>query len=116
MPKLQKLRTPQRVPHQMKVEQKTTKKAIHEFERKPSEEANSTAIEKMHIAQTLPQIRCTCGAEILVLPDLEAMNTAILNHLAEHKKNNPEITVTELARVEDSLIEQILRLVAEMGE
>jgi len=44
------------------------------------------------------------------------MNTAILTHLAEHKKANPEITVTELARIEDSLIEQILWLAAEMGE
>jgi hypothetical protein len=31
-------------------------------------------------------IRCACGFEILVLPDLKAMNRAIKNHVAEHKQ------------------------------
>jgi hypothetical protein len=29
-------------------------------------------------------VRCECGFEILVLPDLKAMNQAIKNHVAEH--------------------------------
>jgi hypothetical protein len=33
----------------------------------------------------MPTIRCACGFEILVLPDVKAMNRAIENHLAEHK-------------------------------
>jgi hypothetical protein len=35
---------------------------------------------------SLPTIKCECGAEILVLPDLQAMNRAIKAHVAEHKK------------------------------
>ena len=34
----------------------------------------------------MPIVRCLCGYEILVVPDLKAMNLAINNHLAEHKK------------------------------
>lgn len=36
----------------------------------------------------MPIIRCACGFEILVLPDVQAMNRAIENHLTEHKKAN----------------------------
>ena len=34
----------------------------------------------------LPIIKCVCGFEILVVPDLKAMNRAIRNHAARHKK------------------------------
>ena len=34
----------------------------------------------------MPIIRCVCGFKILVVPDLKAMNRAIKNHIAEHKK------------------------------
>ena len=34
----------------------------------------------------MPIVRCTCGCEILVLPDLKAMNRAIKKHVAEHKQ------------------------------
>lgn len=35
----------------------------------------------------MPVIRCVCGSEILVVPDLKAMYLAIKNHVVEHKKN-----------------------------
>jgi hypothetical protein len=35
----------------------------------------------------LPLIRCKCGAEILLLPDLGAMSRAIKTHVFEHTKN-----------------------------
>jgi len=35
---------------------------------------------------SLRTIRCACGFEILVLPDVRAMKRAIENHLAEHMK------------------------------
>jgi hypothetical protein len=38
-----------------------------------------------HPKESLPLIRCECGAEILLLPDLQAMNRAIKAHVAEHK-------------------------------
>ena len=34
----------------------------------------------------MPIVRCVCGSEILVVPDLKAMNLAINKHLAKHKK------------------------------
>ena len=34
----------------------------------------------------MPIVSCACGFKILVVPDLKAMNQAINNHLAEHKK------------------------------
>jgi hypothetical protein len=34
----------------------------------------------------MPIVSCVCGFEILVIPDLKAMNLAIINHLAEHTK------------------------------
>jgi hypothetical protein len=34
----------------------------------------------------MPIVRCMCGSEILVVPDLKAMNRAIKNHVAEHEE------------------------------
>ena len=36
--------------------------------------------------KVMPTIRCLCGIRILVVPDLKAMNRAVKNHVAEHKK------------------------------
>jgi hypothetical protein len=34
----------------------------------------------------LPIIKCVCGFEILLVPDLKAMDRAIKNHVTDHKK------------------------------
>jgi hypothetical protein len=34
----------------------------------------------------MPIVRCVCGSEILVVPDLKAMSIAIGKHVAEHKR------------------------------
>ena len=39
-----------------------------------------------YLKERLPIINCDCGAEILVVPDLQAMNRAIKAHVAEHRK------------------------------
>ena len=39
-----------------------------------------------YLKKRLPIISCECGTEILVVPDLKAMNRAIKNHVAEHRK------------------------------
>ncbi len=39
-----------------------------------------------HLKKHLPIINCECGAEILVVPDLQAMNRAIKAHVAEHRE------------------------------
>jgi hypothetical protein len=34
----------------------------------------------------MPIVRCVCGCEILVVPDLKAMKFAISNHMSEHRQ------------------------------
>ena len=53
----------------------------------------------------MPTIRCVCGNEILVVPDLKAMNRAIKKHIAEHKKTNNDLTFDSL---EEFLARQVL--------
>jgi hypothetical protein len=54
----------------------------------------------------MPIIRCICGFEILVVPDLKAMNVAIKTHLTEHKKQNESFHRVDW--LEEFLTEQIL--------
>jgi hypothetical protein len=52
----------------------------------------------------MPIVRCTCGSEILVVPDLKAMNIAIDNHVtAKHKAS-----LEDSERLTDFLAEQVL--------
>jgi hypothetical protein len=52
----------------------------------------------------MPIVKCICGSEILVLPDLKAMNLAIANHVAiKHKA-----TVDDSDRLAEFLAEQVL--------
>jgi hypothetical protein len=64
----------------------------------------------------MPIIRCVCGYEILVLPDLKAMNRAIENHLAEHKKAS-DCSESNLALIwlREFLTEQLFRLSSEIN-
>lgn len=48
-----------------------------------------------------PTIQCTCGAKILIVPDITAMNLAIKKHKAEHEGAN-----------EGFLVEQIIETIA----
>jgi hypothetical protein len=48
-------------------------------------EAKSAELDK-RLKEGLPIINCECGTEILVVPDLKAMNRAINTHVAEHRK------------------------------
>ena len=45
------------------------------------------AVADTHLKEHLPLIKCECGAEILLLPDLQAMNRAIEAHVTEHRQN-----------------------------
>lgn len=51
--------------------------------------------------EKMPVFKCSCGAKILIVPDMSSMNKAIENHLVEHKKItgedlNGEILVQEI--------------------
>ena len=50
---------------------------------------------------SMPIIKCLCGFEILVVPDLKAMNRAIKNHTAKHRKSFSR-------KLPDFLTEQVL--------
>ena len=58
----------------------------------------------------MPTIRCVCGCEILVVPDLKAMDRAIRNHVAEHKQMDYGLAFDSL---EEFLAEQILIVASE---
>ena len=64
----------------------------------------------------MPIARCLCGAEILVIPDLKAMDQAIKNHVAEHEKaRNSSEGILALDLLEQYLVEQVL-IVASKNE
>jgi hypothetical protein len=48
-----------------------------------------------HLKGSLPLITCECGAEILLLPDLHAMDRAIDAHVTEHRKKGRLAKKTE---------------------
>jgi hypothetical protein len=74
-----------------------SRKSIQEIDFFPNQDRQrKTTAQKNH----LPIARCVCGYEILVVPDLKAMNLAINNHLTAHKK-----TLTDSA---ERLTEQVL--------
>ena len=53
----------------------------------------------------LPIIKCdSCGAEILLVPDVKLMSKAIEAHVATHRQKNPTLAELEAERIRDSLI------------
>jgi hypothetical protein len=59
-----------------------------------------------HLKERLPIINCECGAEILLVPDLQAMNRAIKTHVVEHRKT--ERRNTQKNEITASKIDQLL--------
>jgi hypothetical protein len=51
----------------------------------------------------MPTIRCTCGSEILVVPDVKAMSVAIENHAVNKHKQT-------IASAREFLTEQVLKV------
>jgi hypothetical protein len=63
----------------------------------------------------MPIIRCNCGAEILLVPDINAMNRAIENHIDIHKiltQNTNQQNDTP-KQVIQNLVEQVLQKASE---
>lgn len=62
-----------------------------------------------HLKERLPTMKCECGAEILLLPDLQAMNRAIRAHAAEHRKKRRNAQRNAIASSDISqLLSQLL--------
>jgi len=92
---------------------------IYEFNQAGAENAEKKAsLEERGHSASLLTIKCTCGEQILVIPNLAAMNRAIKNHAAKHrrkglsdgKKSNGYVNVKEL------LIKQLLEVTSELGK
>ena len=58
----------------------------------------------------LPIIKCSCGARILLVPNVKLMSTAIEAHVEEHKRKikDPDKSEAEAERIRDDLIAKIL--------
>jgi hypothetical protein len=64
-----------------------TRKNVHEIEFLSVPGSNDrTALHPSNHSRGMPIIRCVCGAQILVVPDVKALNRAIENHLVDHVK------------------------------
>jgi hypothetical protein len=57
-----------------------------EPERSAETPESTNANTDKQLKKRLPLVNCECGAQILVLPDLQAMNRAIKTHVTEHRK------------------------------
>ncbi len=55
------------------------------------------------IHRKMPVFTCSCGAKILIVPDLTEMIEAIRNHLEEHNKLSGQI-LTETDLTQDILL------------
>ncbi len=75
---------------------------------------SKTSNAERSLKERLPLIKCECGTEILLLPDLVAMDRAIDAHVAEHRKkgNNPSRAATS-SRISQLLAQLILRKASE---
>jgi hypothetical protein len=60
-------------------------------------------------------IRCECGAEILILPQVELMGKAIEAHATEHELREPHTAKAKATgeRIRNLLIKQVLTKVAQ---
>jgi 2-keto-4-pentenoate hydratase len=69
------------------------------------------------IHRSRDSIKCECGAEIVILPDLRAMGDAIEVHVALHlqKLKAPACTTAEAERLQDALIAQVFIIASELG-
>ena len=82
--------------------------------KKNLQEINFASVQKSKSATNnkgLPTIRCVCGKRILVVPDLKAMNRAIKNHIAVHKRSDYGLMFDSL---EEFLTEQVLMVAGEI--
>jgi hypothetical protein len=67
--------------------------------------------------KSLATIRCICGAEILVVPDLKAMELAIENHVDEHiKASNDSERILPPDSLKQFLTEQVLIVASKINQ
>jgi hypothetical protein len=87
----------------------------------PTETAETFIVEdknadgEVHLKGSLPIIKCECGTEILLLPDLQAMNQAINTHVSEHikKGRNAKRNVHTSSNISQLLSQLVLKKISE---
>jgi hypothetical protein len=82
-----------------------------------SPEGNNTPSDK-HLKKRLPTIKCVCGAEILLVPDLQAMNRAINTHVAQHRKTerkNPQQNEIKPIEVSELLSQRTITKISQQN-
>jgi hypothetical protein len=67
-------------------------------------------------SSSLPVIKCSCGAEILLIPNIKEMNKAIEAHIEQHIKKikSAKEAEAEAERLRDELIIKVLEKASEM--
>ena len=65
----------------------------------------------------MPLIRCRCGADILLVPNVKEMSKAIEEHVEEHKKKikSRNEAKNEAENVRDDLLAKVLFVASEIG-
>ena len=63
-------------------------------------------------------IKCECGAEILLIPDVREMERVIIKHAESHskKEKNPKKADTVFEQIQDFLVQQVLIKASETEE
>ncbi len=70
---------------------------------------------KKPVKKRLLVVRCICGAEILLIPNVKLMSEAIEAHVEEHIKNivDPQEAEKEAERIRDDLTIKVLETAAQ---
>ena len=76
------------------------------------------AKKKKQISDGLHVVKCECGVEILMVPDVKLMGDAIEAHAELHRRKvkNPEKAESEAERIRDCLTAQVLEKAADSGQ
>jgi hypothetical protein len=74
--------------------------------------------QKMKKPPGMLKVKCECGDEILLMPDLKEMDKAIDNHVDLHLQNlkGPSCSAAEAERLRDVLIAQVLLMASQASD
>ena len=70
---------------------------------------SKNAVADKNLKEHLPLIKCERGAEILLLPDVQAMNLAIKAHVNEHRQKETNRNVISSINISQLLSQLSLR-------
>jgi DNA-binding NarL/FixJ family response regulator len=91
---------------------------IYEFNQEGAKNGEThVSLEERGHSGSMPTIKCACGDQILVIPDLYAMNRAIENHVTKHRRTglNDGKESDGYVDVKELLIKQLLKAISELG-